>query len=168
MYFQSNLLLLTQLTTKILGGWNTIWWSLIQNGEFIGNLTVWILWGNKKVYLHFLSFTHAEVVKIVKFQEEDKLLYLYKYGTIPVFGFWLLMMRSSYLYKGNFHNCKDGLHIKRRPVYHAQATYKILRMMHVLKWRTISAPTRVLCWRLFPQLRSNEANKHQNNTRVSA
>ena len=40
--------------------------------------------------------------------------------------------------------------------------------MYVLEWRTVSALTRVLFWCLFPELRSNEGNKHQNNTRVSA
>ena len=39
--------------------------------------------------------------------------------------------------------------------------------VHVLEWRTVSALTRVLFWCLFPELRSNEGNKHQNNTRVS-
>ena len=40
--------------------------------------------------------------------------------------------------------------------------------MYVLEWRIVSAPTRGLFWCLFPELRSNEGNKHQNNTRVSA
>ena len=40
--------------------------------------------------------------------------------------------------------------------------------MHVLAWRTVYALTRVLFWCLFPELRSNEGNKHENNTRVSA
>ena len=40
--------------------------------------------------------------------------------------------------------------------------------MYVLAWRTACALTRVLFWCLFPEFRSNEGNKHQNNTRVSA
>ena len=40
--------------------------------------------------------------------------------------------------------------------------------MYVLEWRTVSALTRELFWCLFPELRSNEGNKHQNNTWVSA
>ena len=40
--------------------------------------------------------------------------------------------------------------------------------MYVLAWRTVCALTRVLFWCLFPELRSNEGNKRQNNTRVSA
>ena len=40
--------------------------------------------------------------------------------------------------------------------------------MYVLEWRTVSALTRELFWCLFPELRSNEGNKHQNNTGVSA
>ena len=40
--------------------------------------------------------------------------------------------------------------------------------MYALAWRTVYVLTRVLFWRLFPELRSNEANKHKNNTRVSA
>ena len=40
--------------------------------------------------------------------------------------------------------------------------------MYVLEWRTVSALTRGLFWCLFPELRSNEGYKHQNNTRVSA
>ena len=40
--------------------------------------------------------------------------------------------------------------------------------MYVLEWRTASVLTRGLFWCLFPELRSNEGNKHQNNTRVSA
>ena len=40
--------------------------------------------------------------------------------------------------------------------------------MYVLEWRTDSALTRWLFLYLFPQLRSNEGNKHKNNTRVSA
>ena len=40
--------------------------------------------------------------------------------------------------------------------------------MYVLAWRTVYALTRGLFWCLFPELRSNEGNKHQNNTRVSA
>ena len=39
--------------------------------------------------------------------------------------------------------------------------------MYVLEWRTVSALTRGLFWSLFPELRSNEGNKHQNNARVS-
>ena len=39
--------------------------------------------------------------------------------------------------------------------------------MYVLDWRTVSALTGGLFWRLFPELRSNEGNKYQNNTRVS-
>ena len=40
--------------------------------------------------------------------------------------------------------------------------------MYVLEWRIVSALTRGLFWCLFPELRSNEENKYQNNTRVSA
>ena len=40
--------------------------------------------------------------------------------------------------------------------------------MYVLEWRTVSALTRGLFWCLFPELRSNEGNKYQNNIRVSA
>ena len=42
-----------------------------------------------------------------------------------------------------------------------------LMYVHVLEWWTVSALTRGLFWCLFPELRSNEGNKHQNNTRVS-
>ena len=41
-------------------------------------------------------------------------------------------------------------------------------IMYVLEWRTVNAPTRGLFWCLFPELQSNERNKHKNNTRVSA
>ena len=40
--------------------------------------------------------------------------------------------------------------------------------MYVLEWRNVSALTRVLFWSIFPELQSNEGNKHQNDTRVSA
>ena len=40
--------------------------------------------------------------------------------------------------------------------------------MYELEWRTVSALTRVLFWCLFPELWSNEGNKYQNNTPVSA
>ena len=40
--------------------------------------------------------------------------------------------------------------------------------MYVLEWRTVSALTRGLFWCLYPELRSNEGNKYQYNTRVSA
>ena len=39
--------------------------------------------------------------------------------------------------------------------------------MYVLEWRTVSALSRMLFGFLFPELRSNDGNKHQNNTRVS-
>ena len=39
--------------------------------------------------------------------------------------------------------------------------------MYVLKWQTVYALTRGLFGCLFPELQSNEGNKHQNNTRVS-
>ena len=39
--------------------------------------------------------------------------------------------------------------------------------MCVLEWRTVSALTKGLFWCLFPELRSNDGNKYQNNTRVS-
>ena len=39
--------------------------------------------------------------------------------------------------------------------------------MYVLEWRTVSGLTRGLFWCLFPELRSREGNKHQNNTGVS-
>ena len=45
---------------------------------------------------------------------------------------------------------------------------KKYRIMYVLAWRTVYAITRVLFWCLFTELRGNEGNKHQNNTRVSA
>ena len=45
---------------------------------------------------------------------------------------------------------------------------KKYRIMYVLEWRTVSVLTRGLFWCLFPELWSNEGNKHQNNTRVSA
>ena len=40
--------------------------------------------------------------------------------------------------------------------------------MYVLEWRIVLALTRGLFWCLFPELRSNEGNKHENDTRVSA
>ena len=40
--------------------------------------------------------------------------------------------------------------------------------MYVLEWLIVSALTRGLFWCLFPELRSNEENEYQNNTRVSA
>ena len=40
--------------------------------------------------------------------------------------------------------------------------------MYALEWWTVSALTRGLFWCLFPELRSNSGNKHQNNTLVSA
>ena len=46
-----------------------------------------------------------------------------------------------------------------------QDTY---RMLYVLEWRTVSALMRRLFWCLFPELRSNEWNKRQYNTGVSA
>ena len=53
-----------------------------------------------------------------------------------------------------------------RPLWrHSNDTYRI---MYVLEWRTVCVLTRVLFWCLFPALRSNERNKHQNNTRESA
>ena len=39
--------------------------------------------------------------------------------------------------------------------------------MYVLSWQTVSALTGELFWCLFPELRSNEGNKHQNNPLVS-
>ena len=52
--------------------------------------------------------------------------------------------------------------------YSISVTMNILRIMYVLEWRIVSALTRGLVWCLFPELRSNEGYKHQNNTRVSA
>ena len=40
--------------------------------------------------------------------------------------------------------------------------------MYALECRTVSALTRGSFWCLFPELRRNEGNKHQNNTRMSA
>ena len=40
------------------------------------------------------------------------------------------------------------------------------RIMYVNEWRTVSALMRRLFWCLFPELRSNEGNEHQNNTWV--
>ena len=42
------------------------------------------------------------------------------------------------------------------------------KIMYVLSWRTVSAPTRVLFWYLFPELVRNSGNKNQNNPLVSA
>ena len=39
--------------------------------------------------------------------------------------------------------------------------------MYVLEWRTVFVLTRGLFLRLFPELRSNDGNKHKNNTRVT-
>ena len=44
---------------------------------------------------------------------------------------------------------------------------KKYRIIYVLAWWTVYALTWVLFWCLFTELRSNEVNKHQNNTRVS-
>ena len=43
----------------------------------------------------------------------------------------------------------------------------VYRIMYVLEWRTVYKLTRELFWCLCPVLRSNEGNKHQNNTWVS-
>ena len=43
----------------------------------------------------------------------------------------------------------------------------LYRILYALEWRTVSVLTRGLFWCLFPELRSNEGNKYQNNTRVS-
>ena len=43
----------------------------------------------------------------------------------------------------------------------------LLRIIYVHVWQTVSALTRGLFWCLFPKLRSNKGNKHQNNTWVS-
>ena len=40
--------------------------------------------------------------------------------------------------------------------------------MYVLEWQTVSVLTKGLFWCLFPELWSNEVNKYQNNTQVSA
>ena len=40
--------------------------------------------------------------------------------------------------------------------------------MYVLEWQTVSALMGGLLWCLFPELRSDEGNKHHNNTWVSA
>ena len=42
------------------------------------------------------------------------------------------------------------------------------KIMYVLSWRTVSVPTRVLFWYLFPSLLRNSGNKHQNNPLLSA
>ena len=42
------------------------------------------------------------------------------------------------------------------------------KIMYVLSWWTVSAPTRVLFWYLFPSLLRKSGNKHQNNPLVSA
>ena len=42
------------------------------------------------------------------------------------------------------------------------------KIMYLLSWRTVSVLTRVLFWCLFPSLRHNWGNKHQNNPIVSA
>ena len=47
-------------------------------------------------------------------------------------------------------------------------SYKMYRIMHVLKWQTVSALTGGLFWCLFTKLRSNEGNEHLNNTQLSA
>ena len=41
------------------------------------------------------------------------------------------------------------------------------KIMYVLAWRNTYALTRGLFWCLFPELRSNDGNKHQNSTRVT-
>ena len=41
-------------------------------------------------------------------------------------------------------------------------------IVYVLSWRTVSVLTRVLFWYLFPALRRNSWNKHQNNPLVRA
>ena len=47
-------------------------------------------------------------------------------------------------------------------------TIIILRTMHALEWRTVSALARGLFWCLFPELRSSERSKQQNSTRLRA
>ena len=53
------------------------------------------------------------------------------------------------------------------PFYVFEIFWKAYRIIHVLEWRTVYALTRELFWCLFPELRSNGGNKHQNNTQVS-
>ena len=71
------------------------------------------------------------------------------------------------------HNVKSIL-ISVSSLYFTQKSFSmtgvfnILRIMYVLEWRTVSALTRWLFLCLFPELWSNEGNKHKNNTRVSA
>ena len=42
------------------------------------------------------------------------------------------------------------------------------RIIYVLEWRMIYAPTRESWWHLWPVLHNNEGNKHHNNARVTA
>ena len=46
--------------------------------------------------------------------------------------------------------------------------WEIYSIMYVLEWQTVSVFMRGLFWCLFPELWSNEGNKHQNNAQVSA
>ena len=57
------------------------------------------------------------------------------------------------------------LHYRYHIIYERDPDVGII--MCVLMWRTVSALTRGLFLPLFPELWSNEGNKHQNNTRVS-
>ena len=56
-----------------------------------------------------------------------------------------------------------------RRFYHHLWIHYVVRnkIMHVLSWRTVSAPTRVLFLCLFPSLLHNSGNKHKNNPLVS-
>ena len=74
--------------------------------------------------------------------------------------------------KSEWHTLWDGDHLSTNDLEEGRdmclALAIIYRIMYVLAWRTVYALTIVLFWCLFPVLRSNEGNKHQNNTWVSA
>ena len=76
--------------------------------------------------------------------------------------------RYIYIVISNKINYIKRNYINHTKWWHNQTKRGIWRIMYVLEWRTVSALTRGIFWCLFPELRSNEANKYQNNTRVSA
>ena len=61
-----------------------------------------------------------------------------------------------------------GTHFSEILIKIQTLSLKRYRIMYALPWQTVYALTRGLFWCLFPELHSNEGNKHQNNTQVSA
>ena len=134
-----------------------MWWSddIIQHGRHVLGLRTGLC--NARVHV-ILPLAHHHLVRLTPYRQRC----FEKFN--PFFVVCLFCNVASPLGGWCDVVCSNHTPNKEKKLSNE---YTIM-YVGLLEWQTVNAPPGRLFWCLFPELRSNEGNKQQNNTRVSA